>query len=72
MAENAASVPRYFEAVIKVNPTDDPKVRARHIEEGIGYACALLLDEYGRTADEIARLLEAVTDDVADQEARRG
>lgn len=60
-----------WEAIIKVNVTDDPDVRARHIEEGIGYACALLMDEYGRSADEISRVLERAIDDVQDEEARR-
>lgn len=61
----------YVEAIIKVNPTETPERRARDIEEGIGYACALLQDEYGRTADGIARLLEQVIDDVQDNEIRR-
>lgn len=65
------AAPRTFEAIIKVNPTDEPERRARDIENGIGYACALLADEYGRTADEIGRLLEQVTDDVQDDEIRR-
>ena len=60
-----------MEAVIKVNVTDTEANRARDIADGIGYACALLHDEYGWSADRIAELLERVTDDVADDEARR-
>lgn len=60
-----------WEAVIKVNVTDAPIRRARDIEEGIGYACALLMDEYDYTAAKIAEILERVTDAVADQEAQR-
>lgn len=57
-----------YEAIIKVNPADTPTRRARDIEEGIGYACALLMDEYGWTAEEITNMLEIVTDNVQDQE----
>ena len=60
-----------WEAVIKVNVTDEPSRRARDIADGIGYACALLMDEYGWSADAIRELLERYTDDVADQEAMR-
>jgi hypothetical protein len=59
-----------WEAIIKVDVADDPERRSRDIADGIGYACALLGDEYGRTADEIVDLLERIIDDVQDQEAQ--
>jgi hypothetical protein len=61
-----------YEAVIKVRLVDPPAARARDIAEGIGYACALLTDEYGWTAELVAELLERVTDDVADEAVRNG
>ena len=61
-----------YESIIKVNITDTPERRARDIEEGIGYACALLMDEYGWTAEQIGNVLERVADDVAVEEWRRG
>lgn len=57
-----------FEAIIKVNVADDRNRRARDIEDGIGYACSLLMDEYGLTAEYIASMLERITDEVADEE----
>jgi hypothetical protein len=60
-----------YAAVIKVNIGDQPERRARDIEIGIGYACALLMDEYSRSADEIENLLERVISDAHDEEARR-
>jgi hypothetical protein len=54
-----------LEAVIKVRVDDPPERRARDIAEGIGYACALLMDEYGWTADAIADVLERATDENA-------
>jgi hypothetical protein len=41
------------------SPYDPPEKRAREIAEGIGYACALLHDEYGWSADKILGMLEA-------------
>jgi len=60
-----------YEAVIKIDRADEPAVRARAIAEGIGYACALLHDEYGWSADQIESLLEQTIDNVHDDEARR-
>lgn len=60
-----------YEAVIKVRVDDPPERRARDISEGIGYACALLMDEYGWRADAIAQVLDRVTDAVFDEEAQR-
>jgi hypothetical protein len=68
--DQGAAQPRYFEAVIKIDRADPPERRAIAIEEGIGYAVSLLMDEYDRAADEIASLLERVTDEAYDQEAR--
>lgn len=59
---NAAPV--IYEAIIKVNVTDAPERRAQHIEEGIGYACALLHDEYGWSADRIEQMLEQAIDNM--------
>jgi hypothetical protein len=55
-----------YEAVIKVRCDDPPATRARDIAEGIGYACALLHDEYGWPSERIADLLENVTTNVYD------
>lgn len=60
-----------FEAIIKVRLADAPEQRKRDIIEGLGYACALLHDEYELSADEIAGVLERIADDVADEAARR-
>jgi hypothetical protein len=57
-----------YEAVIKVNRDEPPSRRARDIAEGIGYACALLHDEYAWTADAIEELLERTIADVRDAE----
>lgn len=62
---------RVWEAVIKVDTADPPERRASDIADGIGYACALLLDEYGWSAEKIAGILERVTDEITDQEAMR-
>lgn len=59
----------YFEAVIKVNRADDQEQRAQDIERGIGYSCALLMDEYGRTVDDIAFLLAEVLADLPVEES---
>jgi hypothetical protein len=67
----SATERRVYESVIKVNVTDLPEKRAQLIAEGIGYACALLMDEYGWNADRIADVLERVTDEMYDQEAQR-
>lgn len=64
-------MPSFYEAVIKVNRSDEAGRRARDICEGIGYACALLMDEYGMSAEAIAEVLERTTDDLYDQEAQR-
>jgi hypothetical protein len=61
----------FYESIIKVNPTDDPDKRARDIVEGIGYACALLMDEYHYNAEEISDVLERAIDAVQDEEAHR-
>ena len=58
--------PRYYESIIKVNPTDDPARRARHIEEGIGYACCLLHDEYGWSVAQIENMLEETFANIED------
>lgn len=63
---------RAYEAVIKVAIDDLPERRAAGIAEGIDYACALLMDEYGWTADAIEDCLERALDNVRDQEASRG
>jgi hypothetical protein len=60
-----------FEAVIKINPSDPPERRARDIEEGIGYACTLLMDEYGYPAGAIENLLDRTVDAVYDEEESR-
>lgn len=60
-----------YQAVIKINLSDPPERRAKDISEGIGYACALLMDEYGWSAERISDLLETVTDDLHDQESQR-
>src|SRR2546430_2466049 len=69
---HVAASPRYYQAIIKINPTDTPERQASDIADGIGYACALLLDEHGWSAERVADLLERVTDEVADSEAQRG
>ena len=64
-------MPRY-QAVIKID-LDAPRERqAADIEEGLHYACAILHDEYSVSANEIADLLERVTDSVYDDGAHRG
>jgi hypothetical protein len=68
----SSAAPRIYESVIKVNVTDLPEKRAQLIAEGIGYACALLMDEYGWSAERIEDVLERVTDEMYDQEAQRG
>lgn len=60
-----------YEAIIKVRVDDPPERRARDIEEGIGYACALLMDEYGWDAERIHSALDRVIDNVYDQEEQR-
>jgi hypothetical protein len=60
-----------WEAVIKVSPTDTPTNRARDISAGIGYACSLLMDEYGWTPKDIERRLDAIVDDAYDQQEQR-
>jgi len=68
---STAAIPRHYEAVIKVCRTDEPGLRARAIAEGIGYACALLHDEYGWPVDQIESLLERTLDNIYDDEAQR-
>ena len=58
-----------YEAIFKVRVQDAPDRRARDISDGLGYACALLMDEYGWTADEIANVLEREIDNAHDHEA---
>lgn len=65
------SLLRRYEAVIKVNRDDEPKKRATDIAEGLGYAVALLQDEYGWSADRIEAVLEGVIDDARDSEEQR-
>lgn len=60
-----------YEAIIKVRVEDDPAKRRRDIEEGFGYAVAILMDEYGATADEVQSLLEREIDNAHDNEASR-
>ena len=64
--------PNVFEAIIKVRVDDPPERRARDIAEGIGYACCLLMDEYGWTANAIQDVLEREIDNVQDEETSRG
>jgi len=63
--------PRIYESIIKVYVGDPPERRARDIAEGIGYACCLLMDEYGWTANAIQDVLEREIDNVQDEEAAR-
>lgn len=49
-----------YEAIIKVDIHDPPEKRAREIEEGLAYACALLHDEYGWGAERIIAALDNV------------
>jgi hypothetical protein len=58
----------HYEAIIKVRTTDPPERRRRDIEEGIGYAVAILMDEYGVSATEIEDLLEREIDNAQDHE----
>lgn len=60
-----------YESVIKINTSDDPRTQARHIVEGIAYACALLMDEYGFTSLAIMDIAENISDDAEDREASR-
>ncbi len=60
--------PRVFESIIKVEVSDPPKRRRRDIEDGIGYACALLMDEYGASAEQVQDVLERATDEAWDRE----
>ena len=55
-----------YEAIIKVNLDDPTWKRGRDIADGLGYACALLMDEYEWTADGIADALERVIDEIRD------
>jgi hypothetical protein len=57
-----------WESINKVDVADEPARRARDIEEGIGYACALLMDEYGRSGDDVQNLLERYIGDAQDNE----
>lgn len=61
-----AAHPYVFEAVIKVLVSDPPEKRAREIAEGLGYACALLHDEYGWSVAAITDALERLIDNVQD------
>jgi hypothetical protein len=61
----------HYEAIIKIRTLDPPETQKRHIIEGLSWACVLLHDEYGLSADEIAGVLERVTDDIYDDAARR-
>ncbi len=63
---------RIYEAIIKVNVADPAGKRARDIADGIGYACALLMDEYGFDCDAIVGLLEQTMNEVEDVFDRRG
>lgn len=63
--------PPVYESIIKVTVTDEPGRRARDIADGIGYACALLADEYGWDCEAIVSVLERVMDNVEDDFARR-
>lgn len=60
-----------YEAVIKVNRADNENRRARDIAEGIGYAIALLQDEYGWTATDIENAVQPHLDDAYDREEQR-
>lgn len=63
---SAATEPqrRIYESIIKVVVSDPPEKRAREIEEGLAYACALLHDEYGWDAQRIMDALENVSSGV--------
>lgn len=65
---DAATSPerRIYESIIKVVVSDPPEKRGREIAEGIGYACALLHDEYGWTAEQITDHLERICDGAED------
>lgn len=52
-----------FESIIKVAISDPPEKRAKEIAEG-SYACALLHDDYGWSADQIIQALDNAADDV--------
>lgn len=60
-----------YESLIKVNVADDPAKRRRDIEDGFGYAVAILMDEYGATATEVQMLLEQEIDNAIDREDSR-
>lgn len=64
--------PRVYESIIKVVVSDPADRRARDISEGIGYACALLMDEYGWSGEKVQDVLEDVICDVLDKAERRG
>ena len=64
--------PRIYESVVKVLTSDPPERRARDIAEGIGYASALLMDEYGWSGEAVQDILENVICDVLDEAERRG
>lgn len=64
----SGDAPRVYEAVVKVLVSDPPSRRARDIEEGIGYACALLMDEYGWSADMVRDVLERTQDEAYDRD----
>ena len=63
--------PSRYLAVVKVALDDPPEKRAREIADGIGYAAALLQDEYGWDADRIEDMLNAAVDEVRYQEENR-
>jgi hypothetical protein len=69
--ESSAAKPPLWEAIIKVNVHDEPWKRSRDIKEGIGYAIALLQDEYGQSADEIESAVQPHIDDAYDREEQR-
>lgn len=60
-------VPMTWEAIIKVNRADDANKRGRDIHEGLSYACALLVDEYGWNSANVRDALEEIA---AEAEAR--
>jgi len=60
-----------YEAVIKVNREDTSAKRASDIADGIGYACALLLDEYEWEVDDVVVMREDHANGVQDEAERR-
>lgn len=61
-----------YESIIRVDLDNAPERRARDIVDGIAYACALLRDEYGQTADDVEWILQGIIDHVQEQNQVQG